>query len=95
VTALYANTPNVLPDYISACIRKLEENLDLDSAVTVAEFNMFNPLRARRLTSEGENVMFVVDRRELMTPLWLPDSARRRVDARARTQLTNPSNHRY
>jgi DNA-directed RNA polymerase len=36
-----------------------------------------------------------VDRRELMTPLWLPDSARRRVDARARTQLTNPSNHRY
>jgi len=35
-----------------------------------------------------------VDRRELMTPLRLPDSAQKRVDVRGLARLANPSNHR-
>lgn len=59
IVLLYANAVNVLPEYIDGCMDILESDAGLDSAVTVAEFNMFSPIRARRIEKNGNNTIFI------------------------------------
>lgn len=50
---LFCNAPTVSPEQIAEGIIRLRENPQLDSAVTVSRYNMWSPLRARRLNSDG------------------------------------------
>lgn len=50
---LMANAPTIDAATIEDGIRVLKENPDFDSAVTVSCYNMWSPLRARRVNSEG------------------------------------------
>lgn len=50
---LMANAVTVSSAQISEGIAALRERTDLDSAVTVSCYNMWSPLRARKITKEG------------------------------------------
>ena len=50
---LMANAVTVTSEQISEGIAVLRERPDVDSAVTVSCYNMWSPLRARRITDEG------------------------------------------
>ncbi len=56
---LMANAPTILPETIDAGIEALRRDPTLDSAVTVSCYNMYSPLRARRITMEGVLEPFV------------------------------------
>ena len=53
VVLLFANAPTVIGETIDEGVRVLRENPEIDSAVTVSDYNMWSPLRARRETAEG------------------------------------------
>ncbi|MEE9276762.1 MAG: cytidylyltransferase [bacterium] len=53
VVLLFCNAATVLPETIDEGIRVLRENPDYDSAVTVSCYNMWSPLRARRIGEDG------------------------------------------
>jgi len=50
---LFANAPNVTPELIDEGVGKLRADPSLDSAITVSRYNMWSPLRARKLDGEG------------------------------------------
>ncbi len=50
---LHCNSPTILPETIDEGVRVLRENPDYDSAVTVSRYNMWSPLRARRIGGDG------------------------------------------
>ena len=50
---LMCNAPTVTPEVISTGIKVLRGNSDYDSAVTVSQYNMWSPLRARRIEKDG------------------------------------------
>jgi len=50
---LHCNSPTILPETIDEGVRVLRENPNYDSAVTVSRYNMWSPLRARRIGSDG------------------------------------------
>ena len=50
---LMANAVTVSPRQISAGIQALRSDSLLDSAVTVSRYNMWSPLRARKIDSNG------------------------------------------
>jgi len=50
---LHCNSPTVLSETIDEGVRVLRENPDYDSAVTISRYNMWSPLRARRIGSDG------------------------------------------
>lgn len=50
---LFCNAVTVLSDTIDEGIRELRENPDFDSAVTVSRYNMWSPLRARKIGEDG------------------------------------------
>lgn len=50
---LMANSPTVSPAQIEEGISILQKNTDIDSAVTVSCYNMWSPLRARKINNEG------------------------------------------
>jgi hypothetical protein len=50
---LFANAPTVTPQTIDEGISTLREHPDYDSAVTVSCYNMWSPLRARRIGPDG------------------------------------------
>lgn len=50
---LMANSPTVNPDQIEEGIFALQTNEKIDSAVTVSCYNMWSPLRARRINKNG------------------------------------------
>ena len=56
---LMANAPTILPSTIDEGIEALRRDPGLDSAVTVSCYNMYSPLRARRITAEGLLLPFV------------------------------------
>lgn len=56
---LFCNAPTVSPQQIRAAVNIMREKPNLDSAVTVSRYNMWSPLRARRITTEGLLVPFV------------------------------------
>jgi len=50
---LFANAATVAAESIEEGVRALRADASLDSAVTVSCYNMWSPLRARRITAEG------------------------------------------
>ena len=56
---LMANAPLVTMEMINKGIFILKKNNKFDSAVSVSKYNMWSPLRARRLNSRGELKPFV------------------------------------
>jgi len=50
---LMANSPTVNTEQIEEGIMTLQENPEIDSAVTVSCYNMWSPLRARRINDKG------------------------------------------
>jgi len=53
IVLLHCNGPCVLPEQIDEGVRVLRENQNYDSAVTVSEYNMYSPVRARRIGEDG------------------------------------------
>ena len=51
---LLCNAPNVSADLIDTAVAKLEERPDLDSVISVSQYPMFAPERARRENSMGQ-----------------------------------------
>lgn len=56
---LMCNAPMILPETIDAGVEALRRDPTLDSAVTVSRYNMWSPLRARRLEDDGTLHPFV------------------------------------
>lgn len=56
---LFANAPTVSGELIDRGIEVLRADPTIDSAVTVSRYNMWSPLRARRLTDGGTLEPFV------------------------------------
>ena len=50
---LFCNAPTILPGTLDAGIEALRSNPSVDSAVTVSVYNMWSPLRARKINDEG------------------------------------------
>lgn len=50
---LFCNAPCVLPSQIEEGIRVLRQKEDLDSAITVSKYNMYSPIRARKIGEDG------------------------------------------
>ncbi len=50
---LMCNSPTISCNIISEGIKVLEKNNQIDSAVTVSRYNMYSPLRARKINSKG------------------------------------------
>jgi len=50
---LFCNAPTLLAKTIDEGVQVLRKDATLDSAVTVSAYNMWSPLRARRVTSDG------------------------------------------
>lgn len=53
VVMLFCNAPCVLPETINKGIKVLKMNPDYDSAVTTSIYNMFAPVRARKIGEDG------------------------------------------
>lgn len=53
IVLLMCNAPTVMSSSISEGIRILREHPEYDSAVTVSKYNMWSPLRARKIGSDG------------------------------------------
>lgn len=56
---LFCNAPCVLPEHIEEGVRILREREDLDSVVTVSQYNMYSPIRARKIGPDGLLYSFV------------------------------------
>lgn len=50
---MFCNAPTVIPAVINEGVKVLRANPDYDSAVTVSKYNMWSPLRARRIEENG------------------------------------------
>ena len=50
---LFCNAPTIVPQQISEGIKMLREDRTADSAVTVSRYNMYSPIRARRISEDG------------------------------------------
>ncbi len=53
VVLLMANAATITPEIIDEGIKKLQDDPSLDSAVSVSCYNMWSPLRARKVDQEG------------------------------------------
>jgi CMP-N-acetylneuraminic acid synthetase len=56
---LFANAATITAELIDEGVEKLRADTSLDSAVTVSRYNMWSPLRARRLEPDGTLEPFV------------------------------------
>ena len=56
---LFCNSPTINIATLDKAIELLSANQEVDSVVTVSKYNMWSPLRARKLNSLGELVPFV------------------------------------
>ena len=50
---LMCNSPTILAETIDEGVNALRANADIDSAVTVSRYNMWSPLRARKIGKDG------------------------------------------
>ena len=50
---LFANSPTFTSKMLDQAIRKLRKNKHADSIVSVSRYNMWSPLRARKVNSKG------------------------------------------
>lgn len=53
IALLMANASLVTPEMIAEGVRLLRADTTLDSAVTVSRYNMWHPIRARRIDADG------------------------------------------
>jgi hypothetical protein len=53
IVLLFCNAPTILSQTIEEGIAALRKNPDYDSAVTVSKYNMWSPLRARKIGCDG------------------------------------------
>ena len=53
IVLLFCNAPTVTAEMIDQGVDILRNNPEIDSAVSVSRYNMWSPLRARRVTEEG------------------------------------------
>jgi hypothetical protein len=53
VVLLFCNAATITSDLIDEGIKVLRKNPDYDSAVTVSRYNMWSPLRARKIAEDG------------------------------------------
>ncbi len=53
ILLLFANAPMSSPKLLSEGIRALRKNPKLDSAISVSRYNMWSPLRARKIGTDG------------------------------------------
>jgi hypothetical protein len=59
VVLLMCNAATINSSKISSGIKRMRENPELDSAVTVSRYNMWSPLRARKISNQGTLDPFV------------------------------------
>lgn len=59
VALMFCNSPTISPAIIDSCVAQLRANPEADSIVTVSRYNMWSPLRARKLNNEGYLEPFV------------------------------------
>ncbi len=59
IVILMCNAVSVLPKTIDAGVEALRNDPSFDSAVTVSGFNMYSPIRARKIHRDGSLVPFV------------------------------------
>ncbi|MEA2494996.1 MAG: CMP-N,N-diacetyllegionaminic acid synthase [Thermoleophilaceae bacterium] len=59
IVLLFANAPTITADLIDQGVEILRADPSLDSAVTVSRYNMWSPLRARKLNDNGTLDPFV------------------------------------
>lgn len=59
IVLLFANAPTITSTMIRKGISILDKNKDFDSVVSTSVYNMWSPLRARKLTKKGNLVPFV------------------------------------
>ena len=59
VVLLMCNAVSILPETIDKGIEILREKNDFDSAVTVSGYNMYTPVRARKIAEDGSLISFV------------------------------------
>lgn len=50
---MFANSPDILPEYWEKAVDILEKDSSIDSVISVSKYNMFSPLRARKLNTNG------------------------------------------
>jgi hypothetical protein len=53
IALMHCNSPTILSETIDEGVEALRSNSDFDSAVTVSRYNMWSPLRARKIGSDG------------------------------------------
>ena len=53
IVLLFCNAATVTSDLIDEGIKVLRENLEIDSAVSASTYNMWSPLRARKIGEDG------------------------------------------
>lgn len=56
---LFCNAATLLPQTIDEGVRVLRQNSEIDSAVSVSRYNMWSPIRARRIDENGLLKSFV------------------------------------
>ena len=61
---LFANAPTINTVLINKCINKLKKNKNADSCITVSKYNMWSPIRARKI-SKGYLIPFTEDKKLL------------------------------
>ncbi len=59
IVILMCNAVSVLPDTIDKGIEVLRSKADFDSAVTVSGYDMFSPIRARKIDKDGSLIPFI------------------------------------
>ena len=59
IVILMCNAVSVLPETIDNGVEILRSKKDFDSAVTVSGYNMFSPIRARKIGKDGSLIPFV------------------------------------
>ena len=59
IVLLHCNSATILPETIDEGIKVLQEKPEFDSAVTVSKYNMWSPLRARKIAEDGSLQPFV------------------------------------
>ena len=59
IVILMCNAVSILPETIDNGVEILRSKKDFDSAVTVSGYNMFSPIRARKIAKDGSLIPFV------------------------------------
>lgn len=54
ITVLFSNTPTIDVNLLNASIIKLSNSEEVDSIFSVVKFDMFSPVRARKIDGEGQ-----------------------------------------